>query len=116
VNHFDRLVQQAASSHRSLGNDDDAARMSLPLTWRWLTETEADKEHVKDPAKLTIRAVPDGFLASLSDECFGVSLDIHLTCLADLWTAVEEALKRQDAPWRTWPNHKPKLRKKPKNV
>lgn len=114
MNALDRLVQQALGDNHTFGLATDPAAMSWPLLWRWLTSTDAGPEHLMDPAKLSIRAMPTGFVVGLSSEGLAVSLDATCEHLADTFQALEDALKSPHPAFRSWQGKKPALRKRPK--
>ncbi len=111
---FDRMIQQALAANASFGAADDQAALSMPTLWRWLTSTDAGSEHLKEPAKLSIRATPGGFMVSLSDDSLGYSLDAAWPTLEGCLSAMEGMLVSNNPPWRKWPNHVMKVRKRPK--
>lgn len=113
---LDRLIQQTVADERTLGRGDDPARDQLPKLWDWLTRTEAGRDHVKDPALLTIRVGPDGILATLNDRGLGYALDFNVPHLADVVKEVERQLREETFTVRVLGKGEPKVRKrKPKS-
>lgn len=109
---FQRLTQQAIGAKKEFGDSFDPARHQWPLLWHWMTSTEAGEAHVKEPAKLSLRASPGGFFASLSDDSFGVSIDASSEHLGGVFDAIEKALAQPQPAIRSWPNHEVKVKKK----
>jgi len=113
---FNRMVQKAIADTVSFGDDFDPCRSALPTLWHWLTCTEAGPDHIKEPAKLTIKATPGGFYASLADDTFGVSIDASAEHLHECFEALEKALTSPQPAIRTWPKHEVQLKKKKKKT
>jgi hypothetical protein len=111
---LDRLIQQALGANGELGSRSDEVRETCPELWRWLSETEAGADHLKDPATLTIRLVAQGVMVSVGDKTFGVSCDAACATLGEVFRAIEQALTAPTPALRQWPNHQMVLRKKPK--
>jgi hypothetical protein len=111
---FDRMTQVAVGKGIDLGAADDTARELFPELWKWLSTTEAGPDHLKDPARLTMKLVPGGCLVSLSDDAYGVSLDASSDTLANALTAIEQALRSPQPAFRQWNRDAVKVRKKKK--
>lgn len=116
MNHLDRLIQRAIGKNLTFGSPDDEAQLSHPLLWTWLTCTDAGPDWIKDPASLKVRAAPTGFIVTLSDECLGYSVESASPTLLGIFDALEAILKLPDVPIRQWPDHKPRVRKRPKST
>lgn len=111
---FDRIAQSAVGAGLVVGDVDDPVAKECPQLWRWMSETSAGDDHVKEPATLTVKLVPGGVLASLGDRTFGVSIDASCTTLSSVWQALEAVLCSPAPPIRQWPKHEIQLRKKRK--
>lgn len=109
--HISMLIQRAIGNHIVLGGAADEAQMMYPGLWRWLTNTDAGPEHIMEPAKVSVRAVPDGWHIALTSDALGCSLDATASALADAFKALEEVLKQVSPPFRYWPGHTPKIRR-----
>ncbi len=109
---MDRLIQQAIGADRQLGRDDDPGRRKHPTLWLWLATIYAGRDHVKQPATVTIRLGPEGVLATLTDRDLAVSLDVACPHLADVLAALEAALTGPAPPLRSWGRKEPQLRKR----
>jgi hypothetical protein len=109
---MDRLIQQAIGADRSLGREDDPARKKYPQLWLWLSTIYAGRDHVKQPATITIRLGPEGALATLTDRDLAVSMDVSVPHLADVLAALEAALSQAAPPIRSWGKSEPKLRRR----
>jgi len=111
---LDRLIQQAAGERVHLGNQSDPAATSWPNVWEWLSRTEADADHLKDPARIGIALVPGGVQVSLTDSCFGVTVDAVSSTLEGVFGALERQLTAETPTIRTWRKGEVVLRPKPK--
>jgi len=111
---FAAALDRATSDALVVGPINDEAQLKYPLLWQWLTSCEAGRDHLKVPAKLSIKASGAAFLCSLSDEAYGVSLDASSDSLDGCFAALESALSQPQPAIRTWPNHTPRLRKRKK--
>jgi len=112
---LDRLIAQTIGDNRKLGRDDDPSKEQLPNLWDWLTRTDAGRDHVKDPATLTIRVGPEGCLASLNDRSLGYAVDVACPHLLGVLLAVEAALAEPNPSIRQVGKGETKVRKrKPK--
>lgn len=113
MNHLDKLRAKALGGSSSLGLPDDPMAASHPILWRLCTDIEADKDHVWEPARLSIKAMPTGWMISLSHEGIAHSLDATSEHLGACLDALEAMLASSNPPWRSWGEKKPKYRKKP---
>lgn len=109
-----RLLQQAIGDQVTIGPDSDPAKQDYPSLWEWLTSIDAGPTHVKDPGKMTVKATPGGWLVCLTDEAFGVTIDVPCDRLDGILEALEKALSDSRTAIRYWPNHKAKLRPRAK--
>ena len=109
---MERLIAQAIGADRSLGRDDDPARKKYPQLWEWLSVIYAGKDHVKQPAVITIRLGPEGVLATLTDRDLAVSLDAACPFLGGVLEALEAQLTQAAPPIRTWGRKEPQVRKR----
>lgn len=114
ISPLDRLIWQHTSGGARLGYDLDPAKGTYPRLWRWLTETDAGDDYVKEPGTLAIKATPDGWQVTLSDRTFGKSVDATSETLEGVFLALEVMLDSSNPVIRSWPNHKIELKKKPK--
>lgn len=111
---LDRLVKEAIGNNRILGGPDDEAVLSFPEVWEWLTRTRCGDEHVKQPARLSVTAIPGGWLASISDSTLCVTVDATTDKLQDAFGALERGLGNGTATIRTWGDKQATLKKQPK--
>jgi len=111
---LDRLILHAAGDRVQLGNNSDPGRQAYPNVWEWLSRTEADSEHLKDPARMSLALVPGGVQVSLTDASFGVTVDAVSESLAGVFEALERNLASQTPTIRTWRRGEVVLKKKPK--
>jgi len=111
---FDRMTQVAVGKGQKLGNADDAAAKAYPELWRWLSTVEAGPDHLKDPARLSLRLAPGGVLVTLTDDAYGLSLDASCDTLERALAAIEQALQAPTPAFRTWSRAEVKVRKKKK--
>jgi len=88
----DRLIAKAIGRDDTLGNPDDEVNLIAPVTLAWLTRIDCGKGLVKEPAKLTLKAVSGGFLATISDMSLGKAIDVLVPQLGTLWVCLESAL------------------------
>lgn len=99
---LDKMVLRAIGREDSLGPEADVAAESFPLLVAWLTRVDAGRDHVKDPARLTIRAVPGGYCVSLADATFGIGLDAGSSTLQGVFAALEAALGSETPALKTF--------------
>jgi len=111
---FERMTQVATGKGVRLGSGDDPSIQAHPELWKWLATTEAGPDHLKDPARLSLKLVPGGVLVSLSDDAYGVSLDASCDTLLGALDAIEQALRSPQPAFRTWNRTEVKIRKKRK--
>lgn len=109
---LDRLVQEAMGSNKVFGHPDDGAKASFPELWRWLTTCYLGRDHIKQPATLSIRLGPEGVLASLIDRDLCVSIDVSCSFLADVLPTLESALTGPNPPIKSWGKREPHLRRR----
>lgn len=96
-----------------MGAADDPLAVAAPDLWEFLSRTDAGEGLVKDPATLKIKLTPGGAMATLTDDCYGISIDAAAQYVGGLLDALEEALTRPNATIRSWGKADPKVRKKP---
>ncbi len=70
------------------------------------------KDHVKQPATLSIRLGPEGVLVTLTDRDLAVSFDVACSSLTEAFAAMETALTSLSPPMRSWGKKEPSLRKR----
>lgn len=114
ISSFDKMTQVAVGKGIRLGNPEDGAAGLYPELWKWLSTTDAGPDHLKDPARLSIKLVPGGALVSLSDDAYGVSLDASCDTIMNALGAIEQALTAEQPAFRTWSRSEVKVRKKKK--
>lgn len=111
---LERVIAQGVSGIKEYGDSFDPARHDFPLLWKAITSTEAGPDHTKEPGKIAIKCTPGGIFVSLSDDCFGFSIDAPCEHLGEAFEALEKELNKSQPAIRYWPNHEPKARKKRK--
>jgi len=109
---LDRLIENAVGNSTPLGKADDPARTDFPELWRWLSECEAGRDHVKRPARLTIALGPEGVLVSLIDADLCCSIEQACSNLGSVFATMEQALTSVAPPIKTWGKKLPQLRKR----
>jgi hypothetical protein len=109
---LDRVIQSAIGDERVLGRGTDPTKEKYPNLWDWLSRHYVGREHVKQPATLTIRLGPEGALATLTDRDLSVSIDVAAPHLDDVYEAIEAALVSNCPPIRSWGKKEPQLRKR----
>jgi len=109
---LDRIVQQALGAERTLGCASDPAVKKFPTLWDWLARIYLGKDHVKQPATLSIRLGPEGVLVTLTDRDLAVSFDVACSSLTEAFAAMETALTSLSPPMRSWGKKEPSLRKR----
>lgn len=109
---LDRAIQSAVGDGRTLGRDDDPARVSLPNVWEWLTKIYIGLDRVRTPASIQIKLGPEGVLVSMSDRDLGVSVGASCTHLEGAMQALEAALTSDVPPVVSWGKKEPQLRKR----
>jgi len=111
---LDRMLQAAVSERQCLGSMDDPIVATCPILHKWLTNVDAGPKHLKEPARLSIRATPGGWLVTLTDESLAVAIDASATTLDGLWPALEAALTSSAPAIRTWGRKGVRLKPKSK--
>jgi hypothetical protein len=109
---LDRAIQSAVGDGRTLGRDDDPARVALPALWEWLTKIYIGIDRVRTPATISIKLGPEGVLVSISDRDLGVSLGATCPHLAGALEALEAALTCEVPAVVSWGKKEPKLRRR----
>jgi hypothetical protein len=109
---LERLVQEAMGEGKSFGNGDDPAKGKWPELWRWLSTCYIGRDHVKQPATLSIRLGPEGVLVSLFDRDLAVSIDVTAGSLEDSFQALENALTGPHPPVKSFGRREPRVRKR----
>jgi len=113
---LDRLILQAAGDNVILGNAADAGKVQWPNVWEWLSRTDADKDHLKEPARMSLALVPGGVQVALTDAAFGVTVDAVSETLSGVFDALERNLTSQAPTIRTWRKGEVVLKKKRKKA
>lgn len=114
VSTLDKLVQTALGQNRQLGSDEDPAREAYPLLWDFLSRTDAGKDYIIAPGKLTLTLGPEGVIASLSHQDLKVSMDVGCKFLGEALAALEADLQAGAKSLRQWGGKQPNLRKRKK--
>lgn len=109
---LDRLIQEAMGAGKTFGREDDPARKKYPEVWRWLSTCYLGRDHIKQPATLSIRLGPEGVLASLVDRDLAVSVEVTCAGLGDVLAALETALTGPNPPVRSYGRKEPHLRRR----
>jgi hypothetical protein len=109
---LDRIIGQAIGEDRTLGLPDDPAKVAYPTLWDWLSRIYVGRDHVKNPATLTIALGPEGVLATLTDRDLGVSFGVGCGHLDKVLATLEAALSGPHPPMRSWGRREPKVRKR----
>jgi len=109
---LDRALLQAVGEGQHFGRKDDPAREKFPNLWAWLTTIYVGRDHLKQPATLTVRLGPEGVIASLTDRDLCVSLDASSGTLEGIFAEVERLLSSDTPPIRVWGKKEPQLRKR----
>jgi hypothetical protein len=99
---LDRMLLQALGDGRTVGLPDDPASKTYPETWRWLTQTEGGKDHILQPAVITLQLGPAGALVTLTHRDLKTTLSVSCPYLEDALAALEAALTGPNPPIRTW--------------
>lgn len=111
---LDRMLLGAVAEKQQLGNLDDPICTLYPVLFRCLTNTDAGPKHLKEPARLAIRATPGGWLVTLTDESLAVAIDASSPTLEGLWASLEGSLTCIAPAIRTWGRKGIKLKPKSK--
>lgn len=99
---LDRMLLQALGDGRTVGLPDDPASKLFPETWRWLTQTEGGKDHILQPAVITLQLGPAGALVTLTHRDLKTTLSVSCPHLGQALEALEMALTGPNPPIRTW--------------
>jgi hypothetical protein len=96
-----KALARQASSVRGVEASDAALKKRCPAIHEFLTLTEVDK---KSRQTSTVSIFQDGgrWKASLADKDNDCSLYVTSDTVDGLWDALEEALKDENADWRSW--------------
>lgn len=114
---LDKQILAIMTDGREVGNPDDPAKEKWPNLWSWMTRTDAGKDHVMQPASLSIRAVGGGIHVSVSSRDLATSVGVTVLYLVDALDALEKALGDPSTPTTSWGRKEPQLRKRrPKSV
>jgi hypothetical protein len=111
---FERALQRAIGEDKKIGAADDPAASKFPSLWRFLTETDAGPDFLKDPANLRVNVGPDGVLVTLSDQSLGWSVDASSRHLEGVFEALEAILNGANPPFKQFKDKKTKLKARPK--
>jgi len=109
---LDRMIQRSIGREATMGGVDDDAQTKWPELWRWITSTDAGRDYVKDPAKITLRAVPGGFHVALQDIDLCVSVEVVTPHLCGFAEALEAALTSACPPVKKYGRTEKNLRKR----
>jgi len=114
VSSFQRALEQAMGDGREVGNPEDPSNERFPALVQWLTTIYVNRDEMKAPATLTIKATPGGYLVSVNDRDFSMAVDTFITNLSTALEAMEVALNDPNASTRAYANREPTLRKRKK--
>lgn len=103
---------QALGDGRVVGLEDDPAKESYPELWKWLTRTDGGKDHIMQPAVITLQLGPEGALVSLTHRDLHVSCAVACPHLGGALAALEEALASPNPPLKFWGKDMPVLRRR----
>lgn len=109
---LDRLTQEAMGQGKVLGSQDDPARERTPELWAWLSTVYIGRDHIKQPATLSIRLGVGGVLVSLVDRDLCASIDATCGSLEGAFDAIEAALTSDTPALKSWGRREPHLRKR----
>lgn len=112
VTAIDKLIQKAMANDEDIGNPDDGSLGTWPMVLSWLCKVDCGKGMVKEPAKLSIKAVPGGYVGTLSDNTLKVAIDAFAQDLAGVFDALESALSQAVPNIRTFGRGEPMLKKR----
>lgn len=113
---LDRLIQLRLDAGGSRSPEDPGAQSSWPVLWSFLTRTDADPTHSKDPAAVTIRMGLGGWLVSLTDPSLQVTLTVGVEHLEHALDKLEETIRSPYASWSPWKGSSGKFSKKSKGT
>jgi len=108
----ERLIAKSIGDGRTLGRDDDPARDKYPDLWDFLTRWIVSSKEMKSPATLSIKAGPEGFVATISDRDMQLGLDVAIPHLGELLDRIEAAIGDPNTAWKNWGRKEPKFRKR----
>lgn len=109
---LDRLIQRSIGKDMTMGGIEDPAATAFPLLWDWLTRSSAGVDHIKEPAKLLIRAVPGGWSLAIQDIDLNTSLEAHSGTLQGCFEALELALHQPVLPIKKYGRTMKELKKR----
>lgn len=109
---MDRTIQAAVSDERTLGNEEDPARESMPNLWEWLTRTKASRDHVITPGKLVITACPGGWIIQLNHADLAQSFEASSIDLGGCIAAMEVWLASPQCIPKSWGKKQPTARRR----
>jgi len=99
---LDRVVLQAMGDQLTFGLPTDPGRERWPQLWEWLSRTEGGRDHVMQPAVISIQLGPEGCLASITHRDLKRICSIACEHLGDALDALERALNANPSPIRYW--------------
>lgn len=109
---LDRAIMQALGDGRKVGRDDDPAAMAYPAVWEWLTKTEGGRDHIMQPAVITLQLGPEGCLVSLTHRDLRVMCGVACPHVGDALATLQAALSAPVPPLRSWGKDLPNLKKR----
>jgi len=112
LSNLERLIARSIGKECRMGNDDDPASKAYPFLWKWFTDTTAGRDHVKEPAKITLRAVPGGVHVALQDIDLMVSIEVVTPTLEAFATALETAITSPCPPIKKYGRTEKTLKKR----
>lgn len=109
---LDRAIMAAIGDGRKVGRDDDPASESFPQLWEWLTKTDGGKDHIMQPAVISIQLGPEGCLATITHRDLRISCSAACPHLGGALEALQAQLASPIPPIRTWGKDEPHLKKR----
>lgn len=109
---LDRAIQQAIGEGREVGCPDDPARERWPSLWEWMTRIHATRDHVMQPASLSIRMIGGGVSVSCSNRDLATSVSTVCPFLGDALDEIEKVLANPSVITASWGRKEAQLRKR----
>jgi len=109
---LDRAILQAIGEGVRVGLDDDPGKTKWPNLWEWMTRTEGGKDHVMQPAVVTIQLGPEGVLVTVTHRDLKRSVPTSCLHLENALDALEATLALPNPPIRSWGKEDAHLRKR----
>lgn len=109
---LDRAIQSALGDGRTVGLENDPAAQQYPDVWQWLTKTDGGRDHVMQPAVITLQLGPEGCLVSLTHRDLRRACTIACPFLGDALESLQRALTSEHPPIRSWGKDDANLKKR----